>query len=276
MSARSIEASDAAKRRWSTLGLLVESSNALMAKDIIQAKLHEHCDIEFTTEECKITPNRLTQARKMVVARRTSCELSSVEKRDLIREQNCIKSLLVSGLLFIEDEEIINEEEEEEDLETQLQQQRNQGLSRNCLSPLGPTPPPQDKGERSFSEKLQIDNIKAQLIKLKLRSRFDKSNDGVLGVQSEGDARCSLTTLPQTYRRCSIRSNIGRGSVIDEQFVKYNMSMIDHHGIIEEILEEVDEEKEIMDLECVDYVRKPDMATIIEQYDAMANHPKYS
>jgi len=54
------------------------------------------------------------------------------------------------------------------------------------------------------------------------------------------------------------------------------MSMIDHHGIIEEILEEVDEEKEIMDLECVDYVRKPDMATIIEQYDAMANHPKYS
>lgn len=38
----------------------------------------------------------------------------------------------------------------------------------------------------------------------------------------------------------------------------------------------VDEEEKDMDLECVDYVRKPDLANCIQQYDAMTNHPKYS
>ncbi len=268
-SGRSIEASDAAKRRWSTLGLLVKTSTS------IQAKLNEHCDIEFNPEECEITPNRLEHVRKMVVARRTSCVLAEEERRNLVKEQRCIKSLLVTGGVLEEDDEIIPEEEEdgEEDLAMQLQQQRNEDL-RDSL-PLRPPPPQDIKQDRSFSAKLLIDNIRAQLINLKLRSRLDLTNDGVLGVQSEGDMRCSLKTLPQTHRRCSIRNDkIGRGSVVDEHFVKYNMSMIGNN--MKDISEEVVDEEKEMDVEYVDHVRKPDMATIVEQYDAMTNHPKYS
>ena len=37
-----------------------------------------------------------------------------------------------------------------------------------------------------------------------------------------------------------------------------------------------DESKQEMDLEDISYVRKPDMARIIEQYDALQDHPKYT
>ena len=113
---------------------------------------------------------------------------------------------------------------------------------------------------------------------------MDTSNDGVLGVQKE-DRRSfhnslvnaaygrssSFMTLPKSHRRCSIKNSNYRGSIIDESFVKYNMRMHDTgDGSY------VDEEEKDMDLECVDYVRKPDLANCIQQYDSMTNHPKYS
>lgn len=108
---------------------------------------------------------------------------------------------------------------------------------------------------------------------------MDTSNDGVLGVQKE-DRRSfhnslikqsSFMTLPKSHRRCSIKNSNYRGSIIDESFVKYNMRMQDTgDGSY------IDEEEKDMDLECIDYVRKPDLANCIQQYDAMSNHPKYS
>lgn len=311
-------ASESAKRRWSTLGLRVRTSAALKS-NLIQAKLHEHCNIEYKPEDCEITQQRLEWARRNVVHRRTSCVLAAQEKDDLMKEQQCIKSLFVTGEFDAIDEgeeeekisekvndmgldeiqESIGEEEEEEEEEAQLKK-----TQVNCLPP---PPPPQDiNRKRSKSTKIALGNIKAKLIKLKLRSRLDFSNDGVLGVQAEekdDDAdQCgslplmksvashrnrqrssvlappsrqrSSIILPPTHRRCSISSNNYRGSVVDENFVKYNMKMkLD--GINEEDKDEEDENRE-MDVECVDYVRKPDLASILEQYDAMTNHPKYS
>ena len=108
---------------------------------------------------------------------------------------------------------------------------------------------------------------------------MDTSNDGVLGVQKE-DRRCasnslikqsSFKSLPKSHRRCSIKNCNYRGSIIDESFVKYNMRMQDTgDGSY------VEEDEKDMDLECVDYVRKPDLANCIQQYDAMTHHPKYS
>ena len=300
----------------------------------------------------------------MVVHRRTSCALAAEEKDHLVKEQQCIKSLLVTGEFeegeYSESEEedsseessedglggiqeSIEEEEEEAEVETQQQQQQQQ--QRFKAKKQGDTklkscqakckPPPQDtRRERSFSTKLSLRNIRAKLITLKLRSRHDMTNDGVLGVQAEEedddddddlsenvrqrsqillDSSISSTLassrrrvhnsilmnssisssqripsrqrtsiiLPPTYRRCSRPSINYRGSLVDEEFVKYNMNMkklqfADDMKEGEEEGEEKDEEDGEMDVEYVDYVRKPDLANIIEQYDAMANHPKYS
>eukprot|EP00984_Skeletonema_dohrnii_P012026 scaffold4832_cov115-Skeletonema_dohrnii-CCMP3373.AAC.3 len=354
------EASESAKRRWSTLGLSVRASANFKAS-VIKAKLHEHCDIEYKPEECEITPNRLAWARKnMVVHRRTSCALAAEEKDHLVKEQQCIKSLLVTGEFEEESEygeseedssevdsedglggiqESIEEEEEDEEVETQQQQRfkaKKQGDAK-LKSCEAKCKPPQDnlRRERSFSTKLSLRNIRAKLIKLKLRSRHDMTNDGVLGVQAEEeddddddddevsenvrqrssilmDSSISSTLassrrphnsilmnssisssqrvpsrqrtsiiLPPTYRRCSRPSINYRGSLVDEEFVKYNMNMkklqfADDMKEVEEEGEEKDEEDGEMDVEYVDYVRKPDLANIIEQYDALANHPKYS
>lgn len=121
---------------------------------------------------------------------------------------------------------------------------------------------------------------------------MDTSNDGVLGVQKQKEDRrhfgnslinaaygrsSFMTTLPKSHRRCSIKNSNYRGSIIDESFVKYNMRMQDHAGSTATgDGSYVDEEEKDMDLECVDYVRKPDLANCIQQYDAMTNHPKYS
>mmetsp|Transcript_4521 Transcript_4521/g.6601 ORF Transcript_4521/g.6601 Transcript_4521/m.6601 type:complete len:767 (+) Transcript_4521:108-2408(+) len=316
-------ASESAKRRRSTLGLRVRTSTTFQ-NNLIQAKIHEHCDIEYKPEECEITQQRLDWARKNVVHRRTSCALGAEEKDNLMKEQQCIKSLFITGEFDEDDdageeeekssEEVIhnlglgeiqesNEEEEEQEEEVvQLQE-----TQVKCIPP-----PPQDKKkERSKSTKIALGNIKAKLMKLKLRSRLDFSNDGVLGVQSEENSddadqvgslplmksvashrnrqqrssilappsappsrKRSSIILPPTHRRCSISSSNYRGSVVDENFVKYNMNM-KLHMLKENDEDEEDEDRE-MDVECVDYVRKPDLANILEQYDAMTNHPKYS
>ena len=117
---------------------------------------------------------------------------------------------------------------------------------------------------------------------------MDTSNDGVLGVQKDkrhvdsslinaAYGRSSFKSLPKSHRRCSIKNCNYRGSIIDESFVKYNMRMQDHVGSTATgDGSYVDEEEKDMDLECVDYVRKPDLANCIQQYDALTNHPKYS
>lgn len=285
------EASSAAKRRWGSLGLRVRAS-IMLKSSIIQAKLAEHCDIEYNPEDCEITQKRLEQARKNVVQHRTSCTLRDEEKDMLVKEQLCIKRLFLTGSFDDEDEESGLDEIQESKEEEEEKQDVEQGQGGNKQVPQDAA---RGRGEHSADTASALGDIKAKLMKLKLRSRLDSSNDGVLGVQAEqqeeeedddqidpsllmmnasvssstGRHRSSII-LPPTHRRCSKPSTSYRGSEVDEKFVKYNMNMK-----VAGVMEDEDEEKE-MDVECVDYVRKPNLANIIEEYDAVANHPKYS
>ena len=258
------------------------------------------------------------------------------EKGTLMKEQHCIKKLFETG--EFDDEELEDGQENEEQDHGkkkkglgEIQKEDDDGnvteqADQNCQKVWAP--PPQDKRKRSMGTLTKIKDLKAKLIKLKLRARQDKTNDGVLGVQaedsseedSEEDEQGSFPTLtrqgssfikdisssisgsrrqrssifvnfskppppppsakallPKPYRRCSRRSVNYPGSVVDEEFVKYNMNMKNHQmleGVKEEGEEKGDETE--MDVEYCEYVRKPDLGKIIEQYDAMANHPKYS
>lgn len=251
-----------------------------------------------------------------MVHRRTSCALDEQEMGNLMKEQQCIKSLFVTGEFDEGDDEGEQEEKSIEKMNDNLgldeiqEEEEEEGVQPKKTQ-VKCIPPPQDvKKERSKSTKIALGNIKAKLMRLKLRSRLDMSNDGVLGVQAEENndntdnslplmksvashrnrQRSSILAppsapptrkqrssifLPPTHRRCSISSSNYRGSIVDENFVKYNMNMKLHCADV--IKEEDEEDKDRkMEVECVDYVRKPDLANILEQYDAMANHPKYS
>ena len=289
---RDESSSSAAKRRWGSLGLRVRAS-IMLKSSIIQAKLHEKCDIEYKPEDCEITQKRLEQARKNVVQHRTSCTLRDEEKDMLVKEQLCIKRLFLTGSFDDEEEEDesgLDEIQESKEEEEGTVEQHVEGGNKQV-----PQDSARGREELSADTKSALGDIKAKLMKLKLRSRLDSSNDGVLGVQAEqqeeeedddqidpsllmmnasvssstGRHRSSII-LPPTHRRCSKPSASYRGSEVDEKFVKYNMNMK-----VAGVMEDEDEEKE-MDVECVDYVRKPNLANIIEEYDALANHPKYS
>jgi len=139
-------------------------------------------------------------------------------------------------------------------------------------------PRPQDD-VMSSNDMIGSTTVKVQLMAAKFRSRLDQSNDGVLGVQ-KSDEYC----LPQQ------RMNSLRG---DSKFMLYNKRMSTRALSIAKGTSTIslfnkrktttldddtnnDESKEDMDVEDISYVRKPNLARIIEQYEALSNHPKYS
>ena len=141
-------------------------------------------------------------------------------------------------------------------------------------------PPPQDsKSGQSLPDikesLLGSDTIKFQMMKAKLRARLDTRNDGVLGVQ-QSDEYCVRGAHP---RHDSFRDP-------NSKFIMYNMkraSMIGGDlGIVDSLdaedLEGDDGEEEVkeMDVEDISYVRKPRLVNIIQEYQALQNHPKYN
>ena len=138
-------------------------------------------------------------------------------------------------------------------------------------------PRPQDD-VMSSNDMIGSTTVKVQLMAAKFRSRLDQSNDGVLGVQKSDDY-----CLPQQ------RMNSLRG---DSKFMLYNKRMSTRALSIAKGTSTIslfnkqkttldndtnkDESKEDMDVEDISYVRKPNLARIIEQYEALSNHPKYS
>ena len=215
-----------------------------------------------------------------------------------------VKDTVQDGLarLHIVEEEEEEEEGEEEDeqegkhrgqrgsvavyelpetITKQLQDNTKETTTQGVLPPpqdVESTPPvkprPQDD-VMSSNDMIGSTTVKVQLMAAKFRSRLDQSNDGVLGVQ-KSDEYC----LPQQ------RMNSLRG----DKFMQYNKRMSTRALAIAKgtstislfnkrkttTLDDNDESKEDMDVEDISYVRKPNLARIIEQYEALSNHPKYS
>lgn len=281
-------AMEEAQRRWSTLGLHIAASSALKSSSfisttcnssnsvdnttntqVLEQKLHERCDIEYNPTECEITPERLQHARQSIIignGRMTGCALGEEELQALVAEQQCIKRMLITGSII----------DDGDDLDQVIKEEENNTATANM-----PHHPPQDQNDRrTFSSKLR--NLQAQLFKLKVKSRHDQTDDGVLGVLRQGEKgerqhhfNSMIQPLRSQLSHCgSIRNSNYRGSVIDEEFVKYNMKMHDRNNNEEK--SEDNEEDILMNVEYLDYVRKPDLANIIDEYESMMNHPKYS
>ncbi|MGB2446003.1 MAG: hypothetical protein ACPH86_06580, partial [Schleiferiaceae bacterium] len=112
-----------------------------------------------------------------------------------------------------------------------------------------------------------IGTVKSKLYTAKLRSRLDKRDEGVLGVQDEGRPW-------------------DRNSLLDTKFVRYNMrrSTVLRTNSLRDIGIDLDrddetaveeEEKEV-DVEDISYVRKPNLARMVQEYKAMLHRPKYT
>ena len=145
------------------------------------------------------------------------------------------------------------------------------------------TPPAKPRPQdyiMSSNDMIGSTTVKVQLMAAKFRSRLDHKNDGVLGVQ-KSDEYC----LPQ-QRMNSLRGDskfmlynkrmstralaIAKGTSTISLFNKRKTTSLDDDTNIN------NESKEDMDVEDISYVRKPNLARIIEQYEALSNHPKYS
>ena len=97
---------------------------------------------------------------------------------------------------------------------------------------------PQDRS--AFGDE-KLTDLGFQLKMSKIRARLDSDNDGVLGVLEE---------RPRN-RFCSMKELVPRK--------RSNQTSVSE-----------------VNLEDVSYVRKPDMKKIVEEYDQLTNHPKYT
>ena len=204
----------------------------------------KRCDLHFCEEGCKITPDRLQQARETYSCQDgKACQLTESESNMLRDEQEKIQSTLY-GKTAIKAAAIFKSALNKSNVSGELtvdEETEYQTSNRDSDSLSG------------------IGTVKAQLINAKLRSRIDKTNQGVLGVQD-------LRTLKRT------------NSVIDNKFMMYNImkrESVKALNVGHDAADESKEEKEI-DLEDISFVRKPNMARIIQEYDNLRNHPKYT
>jgi len=106
-----------------------------------------------------------------------------------------------------------------------------------------------------------IGTVKAQMMTAKLRSRLNNENEGVLGIQSSRSMQRMNSIFGDKYLMYNMRKS-GRGSMIGLD--------------LDKLQDDGHEEKKEVDLEDISYVRKPNLASIVEEYEAMQNHPKYT
>eukprot|EP00956_Cyclotella_meneghiniana_P001024 scaffold1229_cov49-Cyclotella_meneghiniana.AAC.2 len=219
--------------------------------------IKEHCEIEYCEEGCKITPDRLKEARIRYSCMNTNkaCQLTESEVSNLSYEQKTIRSSLFGGSIA---------EGEVHDWDSPQDWHPDSGI--DTIEEDGDsTEYEEEKDEEEDDNNNKLGTINAQLIKAKLRARVDDTNSGVLGVQDE-----------RKYNRYN--------SILGDKFVMYNMrqraSIRGNNTIIPEDYDtddkEEEEKKQDIDLEDISYVRKPNMARIIQEYEQLQNHPKYT
>ena len=261
-----------------------DSNNIDIADDTIN-NTTTHTDIEYNEKECEITRERLQEARcscglddmeqdkqdrrASFTNTRESCVLNPDELRRLQTEQRTIrKTLHLPEVQHIETKKNVFSKKlgsirkgiskrlpasTNSKLKLSLIKEEELGLYGDDLHASQAKLPPQDKSSLKSSSSASLigsATVKVQFMTAKLRARLDEDDDGVLGVQ-----------------RTSTLQRQMRNSLKGDKFMVYNMHQMNH---------EDERKEEEMDVEDVSYVRKPNLARIIEEYDALATHPKYS
>ena len=207
-------------------------------------------DIEFHVEDAEINPDRLRQARETYVKNEVGAmRLTVSEKKALRNAQTTIRTTLfgpsggASGGGQMSIQELMKIAVLEEEASGGSEEKEEEKDDAAIAIPQA-------------SDSPTISNVGAKLKYAKFRARSDITDDGVLGVQDESRGR---------------RYN----SVLGDKFMTYNIRKRDSVKSSHVINEEEDSKQE-MDLEDISYVRKPNMARIIEEYDALQDHPKYT
>lgn len=223
--------------------------------------IKEHCEIEYCEEDCKITPDRLEQARMRYSCMDTNraCQLTESEVSTLCYEQKTIRSSLFGGS-NVAAAAIV---EEGSDWAPPQDWHPDSGIDTIKEAVSAESEDEKDDNDYSYAPN-NLGTLNAQIIKAKLRARADDTNSGVLGVQDE-----------RKFRR--------QNSILNDKFVMYSMrqrASVRGINVISEVYNTDEEEEEKknqdIDLEDVSYVRKPNMARIIQEYEQLQNHPKYT
>eukprot|EP00584_Thalassiosira_punctigera_P008731 CAMPEP_0172541216 /NCGR_PEP_ID=MMETSP1067-20121228/12052_1 /TAXON_ID=265564 ORGANISM="Thalassiosira punctigera, Strain Tpunct2005C2" /NCGR_SAMPLE_ID=MMETSP1067 /ASSEMBLY_ACC=CAM_ASM_000444 /LENGTH=667 /DNA_ID=CAMNT_0013327205 /DNA_START=245 /DNA_END=2248 /DNA_ORIENTATION=+ len=230
-------------------------------------EIQAHCEIEFNDEECAITSERLKMSRATLC---NPCTLTASETENLLREQKTIRQTLFLAPAVNGDANATTTALSAVGGGAELAEQ-GAGMEmkmvgeKNCIR-MGPMSAGEGKDEKTdevepdltqdqMKLKHSIGTVKAQFMTAKLRALLDDENEGVLGVQSS-TSRSSLAI-----------------SLAGNKFAMYNY--LESFGEDDDEKEE-EEEAMTMDIEDVSYVRKPNLALIIEQYEIMQRHPKYT
>mmetsp|Transcript_18158 Transcript_18158/g.33021 ORF Transcript_18158/g.33021 Transcript_18158/m.33021 type:complete len:731 (+) Transcript_18158:167-2359(+) len=253
-----------ATARSSTLCIPHCDPNARLPSD---PDIQAHCEIEFKEEECAITSERLDKyhATAHLGDDRSSCILTAGEMKNLWEEQKTIRRTLflpggtamsaVGGSTRADKTRLDGMVEYEIPIKDPMQWALGEVEEEEEEPAVAP--PEDEKEDPSSSLKHGICDVKAQLMTAKLRARVDKDNEGVLGVQSS-------------------RSMQRFNSMVGNKFMMYNMRMSSTRSIGYDFAADDEEEVKEVDVEDISYVRKPNLARIIEEYEAMQNHPKYT
>ena len=166
-----------------------------------------------------------------------------------------VKDQMQRALILVDEDELDEDEEDDED-----------GASNEDMSASSRKAPPQSqesKNDTKPENKNQVGRgiLNSQIMTAKLRARLDDTNDGVLGIQSTGR---------RMNRFDSIRGN---------NYMMYNITKRGGFGSANSVAEDEEDKGEVeqkeVDLEDISYVRKPNLARIIEEYEALQHHPKY-
>lgn len=287
-------------------------TGGLSSTDASSQKLHT--EIEYNEDDCAITTERLKKAHETYdypAGRRRGGRqsiLSVDEAKNLMGQQKIIRKALfspslgendnaitsarvrekggrfsivssgadgmksqlftanggaVGGVLGCETVEEVSECDDETLDKDKTLEEGEEGISEEVALMLKPSSlyVPQDQAGGSKTERHGMGTVKAQLMTAKFRAHLNSDDDGVLGVQG----------------RMGMQKN--RGSIRSLQYnmnIKTGGSSRAFQVLQEEGNDEGDAEMKGMDVENISHVRKPQMARIIEEYEAMQNHPKYS
>jgi hypothetical protein len=229
----------------------------------------------YNEEDCAITPERLQQARETAYVTggshrdRKSCFLTTNEVKALQGEQKRRKTLLLAAG-FLEGvrlgEHDHDDSEEEATAVSPLPQDQVPSAtadtsSQPCHTPSSDTADniQPTSSDNTTKKRRSVGTIQAQFMTAKLRSRLDQENDGVLGIlqKSRGMKRYN-----------SLRAN--------PNYIMYNLAKMCEFDFEEDDDPHQLPEKKEMDIQDISYVRKPNLARILEAREAMANHPKYT
>ncbi len=197
-----------------------------------------HVEICYSCDECAITSERLHRARMSFRVSDTNLDCSALSSDELKRLQR--EQCKIRKTLLLKPGKFDGIDDDG---------QRTEGRSGVDLKDH-PRPKPQDAKESSHIEgKRRFDSF----LNAQIRSRFVRKNDGVLGVQGSSSQ----------LRKAN--------SLLENKAISNIFTILDSDAGDEKC-----DDVEDMDITDCSYVRKPNLAKIVEDYLRLEHHPKYS